>query len=198
MEDAGIRVERAHNLWSSFARKHQPIARATEIDPDPQLALAEIGGLAAAKEEILTYACAATDPAVYGRWGTYPPSGLLLIGRRGVGKRLLARSLDWEYSDEMLYDPIKNTEMAALYLDILFSAYNDRDMVLAEYNGGPLNAGYYRANSSRTASDTDSGSRRTAASAMAGSGSLVSEPCSTRFCRPFGKSKHRSPIKIWS
>jgi ATP-dependent 26S proteasome regulatory subunit len=69
------------------------VARATEIDPDPQLALSEIGGLAAAKEEILTYACAATDPAVYGRWGTYPPSGLLLIGRRGVGKRLLAKSL---------------------------------------------------------------------------------------------------------
>ena len=93
MEDAGIRVERAHNLWSSFARKHQPVARATEIDPNPQQDLAEIGGLAAAKEEIQTYACAATDPAVYGRWGTYPPSGLLLIGRRGVGKRLLARSL---------------------------------------------------------------------------------------------------------
>jgi ATP-dependent 26S proteasome regulatory subunit len=93
MEDAGIRIERAHNIWSSFARKHEPVARATRLDPDPQLELSEIGGLAAAKEEILTYACAATDPAVYGRWGTYPPSGLLLIGRRGVGKRLLAKSL---------------------------------------------------------------------------------------------------------
>jgi len=68
--------------------------------------------------------------------------------------RLLARSLDWEYSDEMLYDPEKNTEMAALYLDILFSAYNDQNMVLAEYNGGPLNAGYYRAGSSRAATET--------------------------------------------
>jgi soluble lytic murein transglycosylase-like protein len=68
--------------------------------------------------------------------------------------RLLARSLDWEYSDEMLYDPKRNTELAALYLDILFSAYNDRNMVLAEYNGGPLNAGYYRAGSSFTAAET--------------------------------------------
>lgn len=68
--------------------------------------------------------------------------------------RLLARSLDWEYSDDMLYDPKKNTELAALYLDILFSAYNDRNMVLAEYNGGPLNAGYYRAGSSYTAAET--------------------------------------------
>jgi ATP-dependent 26S proteasome regulatory subunit len=93
MEDEGIRVERAQNLWSSFARKFEPVARATQLEPDPQLEPSEIGGLAAAKDEILTYACAATDPAVYGRWGTYPPSGLLLIGRRGVGKRLLARSL---------------------------------------------------------------------------------------------------------
>jgi ATP-dependent 26S proteasome regulatory subunit len=85
MEDAGIRLERAQNLWSSFARKFEPVARATQLDPDPQLELGEIGGLAAAKEEILTY--------VYSRWGTYPPSGLLLIGRRGVGKRLLAKSL---------------------------------------------------------------------------------------------------------
>jgi hypothetical protein len=54
----------------------------------------------------------------------------------------------------MLYDPEKNTELAALYLDILFSAYNDEDMVLAEYNGGPLNAGYYRAGSSFTATET--------------------------------------------
>ena len=68
--------------------------------------------------------------------------------------RLLARSLDLEYSDEMLYDPQTNTELAALYLDILFSAYNDQKMVLAEYNGGPLNAGYYRAGSSYTALET--------------------------------------------
>ncbi len=68
--------------------------------------------------------------------------------------RLLARTLNWEYTDAMLYDPEKNTEMAALYLDILFSAYNDADMVLAEYNGGPLNAGYLRAGSGRVAAET--------------------------------------------
>jgi soluble lytic murein transglycosylase-like protein len=68
--------------------------------------------------------------------------------------RLLARSLDIEYSDELLYDARTNTQLAALYLDILFSAYNDQKMVLAEYNGGPLNAGYYRAGSSYTALET--------------------------------------------
>jgi len=93
MEDHTIQIERAGNLWASFERKFEHIARATSLDPDPKLGLDQIGGLAAAKEEIQTYACAATEPAVYERWGTYPPSGVLLIGHRGVGKRLLAKSL---------------------------------------------------------------------------------------------------------
>jgi hypothetical protein len=70
--------------------------------------------------------------------------------------RLLARSLGWEYSDQTLYDPETNTEAAALYLDILFAAYNDPQMVLAEYNGGPLNAGYYRADAGALAAETKS------------------------------------------
>ncbi len=68
--------------------------------------------------------------------------------------RLLARALHWEYRDDMLYDPRVNTEMAALYLDILFSTYNDEKMALAEYNGGPINAGYLRAGSERAATET--------------------------------------------
>jgi ATP-dependent 26S proteasome regulatory subunit len=93
MEDRSIERERAHNLWMSFARKVEPVARATEIDPLPDFDLAQIGGLDAPKDEIQTYACAATSPEVYARWGTYPPSGLLLIGRQGVGKSLLAKAL---------------------------------------------------------------------------------------------------------
>jgi hypothetical protein len=68
--------------------------------------------------------------------------------------RLLARSLGWSYDDALLYDPAKNTEAAVLYLDVLFSAYKDPQMVLAEYNGGPLNAGYLRAGAPALASET--------------------------------------------
>ncbi len=68
--------------------------------------------------------------------------------------RLLARALGWEYSDDMLHDPAKNTELAACYLDLLQTAYNDVAMVLAEYNGGPLNAGYFRANVRALATET--------------------------------------------
>ena len=93
MEDSTILRERAQNLWTSFARKVDPVAQATQIDPGPDFGLGRIGGLEGPKEEIQTYACAATSPEVYGRWGTYPPSALLLIGRRGVGKTLLAQAL---------------------------------------------------------------------------------------------------------
>jgi soluble lytic murein transglycosylase-like protein len=68
--------------------------------------------------------------------------------------RLLARTLGWTYDDSLLYDPEKNTQAATLYLDVLFSTYKDPQMVLAEYNGGPLNAGYLRAGAAALAAET--------------------------------------------
>ena len=70
--------------------------------------------------------------------------------------RLLLRALGWSYDDSALYDPEKNTHAAALYLDMLFATYSDPQMVLAEYNGGPLNAGYFRAGVGALASETKS------------------------------------------
>jgi hypothetical protein len=70
--------------------------------------------------------------------------------------RLLLKALGWDYSEEALYDPEKNTMAAALYLDILFSTYSDPQLVLAEYNGGPLNAGYFRAGVGSLAAETRS------------------------------------------
>ena len=68
--------------------------------------------------------------------------------------RLLLRALGWDYDEAALYDPEKNTMAAALYLDILFSTYSDPQLVLAEYNGGPLNAGYFRAGVGSLAAET--------------------------------------------
>jgi ATP-dependent 26S proteasome regulatory subunit len=93
MEDRAILRERAANIWGSFARKFEPISQSARLEPMPSFPLSRIGGLADAKDEIQTYATAATDPDVYARWGTHPPSGVLLFGQRGVGKQLLARSL---------------------------------------------------------------------------------------------------------
>ncbi len=93
MEDRTIRKERSQNIWASFGRKFEAVAQATSLDPLPEFDLANIGGLAGPKEEIQTYACAATNPEIYQQWGTFPPTGILLIGNRGVGKRLLAKAL---------------------------------------------------------------------------------------------------------
>jgi ATP-dependent 26S proteasome regulatory subunit len=91
--DPSILREREQNIWSSFARKYEPMSQSTRLEASPDFELSRIGGLGDAKDEIQTYACAATDRDVYMRWGTHPPSGVLLIGQRSVGKRLLARSL---------------------------------------------------------------------------------------------------------
>ncbi|MFK7895880.1 MAG: AAA family ATPase [Myxococcota bacterium] len=93
MTDPRIDAERALNIWSSFQRSIDPLARGAHIVPAPAIAFEGIGGLASAKEEVLTYAYAQTSPEVYGRWGTFPPSAMLMIGRRGSGKSLLAEAL---------------------------------------------------------------------------------------------------------
>jgi SpoVK/Ycf46/Vps4 family AAA+-type ATPase len=92
-KDRAIELERANNLWSSFARKFEPHTRGTCLEPDAQFPIDRIGGLSGAKDEILTYAYAATSPTVYKNWGTHPPSGIMLIGRHSSGKTLLARAL---------------------------------------------------------------------------------------------------------
>ncbi len=78
-----------------------------------------------------------------GLYQIYPPTG-----------RVLARELGWEFREELLHDPARSTEMAACYLNLLGGAYHDVEMILAEYNGGPLNAGYFRANAEKLAGET--------------------------------------------
>jgi hypothetical protein len=68
--------------------------------------------------------------------------------------RMLAGMLGWQYGEDLLHDPAKNTTLAALYLHVLFTAYNDESLVLAEYNGGPLNAGYMRAGGAKASAET--------------------------------------------
>lgn len=68
--------------------------------------------------------------------------------------RWLAHDLGWEFSEAMLYEPAKNTELAASYLDKLFETYGEPRLVLAEYNGGPTNARHLRNWSDRLAAET--------------------------------------------
>ncbi|MBW2275700.1 MAG: AAA family ATPase [Deltaproteobacteria bacterium] len=93
MDEDLKRIERAQNLWTSFLRSVDPLARGAKLTAAPDFDFDGIGGLAGPKEEIQTYACAATSPQVYAEWGTFPPHGMLLVGQKGVGKTLLARAL---------------------------------------------------------------------------------------------------------
>jgi soluble lytic murein transglycosylase-like protein len=94
--------------------------------------------------------------------GEFDPAAISTSGARGLYQlhpttgRLLARALGWEYSDDILLDPAKNTEMAACYLDLLLTAYKDVELALAEYVGGPVNAGYFRARLGPLAAETRS------------------------------------------
>jgi SpoVK/Ycf46/Vps4 family AAA+-type ATPase len=92
-DDRRIEIERAQNLWERSAAKMPPLERAATVNPAPAVFSDQIGGLEQAQEEVLTYACSMTAPEVYAHWGTYPPSGLLLIGPQGCGKKLLAEAL---------------------------------------------------------------------------------------------------------
>jgi ATP-dependent 26S proteasome regulatory subunit len=93
VDERDIQRTKAANLWETYTRKAAPLAKSTRIDPRPGTDFADIGGLEAPKEEISTYACAATDPEVYQRWGTQSPTGMLLMGPAGSGKTLLAQAL---------------------------------------------------------------------------------------------------------
>ena len=68
--------------------------------------------------------------------------------------RWLASEVGWEYSEEMLYEPAVSTELAACYLEKLFDTYDDPRLVLAEYNGGPVNARRLRTGSPNLAAET--------------------------------------------
>ena len=124
MTDPTIRVERAQNLWSSFARKIEPLGNGIRMIARPERELSEIGGLAGPKDEIVTYACAATSPQIYERWGTVPPSGLLMIGRRGSGKSLLAEALATQTETSLL-----RIDVPRLVLDVVHAGKKAAEMV---------------------------------------------------------------------
>ena len=72
MTERDVRRERTQNLWTSLQRKTPLLARAAELVADPDVPFDSIGGLAAAKDELLTYACAARSRCLCDV-GTVPP-----------------------------------------------------------------------------------------------------------------------------
>jgi len=64
-----------------------------EISMCPDVSFQDIGGLPRAKHEIEGLVVALKSPDLHKKWGTRPPSGVLLYGPPGTGKTLLAMAL---------------------------------------------------------------------------------------------------------
>jgi uncharacterized Zn-finger protein len=69
--------------------------------------------------------------------------------------RMLCKFLGWEYDPEILLDLEKNTYLACSYLDILYVTYKGQiPLMLAEYNGGPRNARYFKNGDPKLSTET--------------------------------------------
>jgi hypothetical protein len=68
--------------------------------------------------------------------------------------RLICAAMGREYFPGIENDDKSSTEMAAKYLDIMFSEHRDWGISLADYNGGPYSAVYYKRKDSRLSAET--------------------------------------------
>lgn len=68
--------------------------------------------------------------------------------------RVLCRMKGWEYHPKILRDIDQNNELASMYLQILKTSYNCKELILACYNGGPRNAHYYKVKNKKLAKET--------------------------------------------
>jgi soluble lytic murein transglycosylase-like protein len=82
------------------------------------------------------------------------------VGAKGLNQfmsstgRLLAVYYNMEYNDSLLYNIEVSTKFAVKLFDILYAQYNGWDIALADYNGGPWQAFYYKNDKKRMASET--------------------------------------------
>jgi ATP-dependent 26S proteasome regulatory subunit len=126
MSERPIQQERAQNLWNSATRKAPALARATTLVAAPDVGAEQIGGLEEAQDEVLTYACTMTHHEIYAAWGTFPPSGLLLIGQHGSGKSLLAEALATRARTAFL-----RVEVPRLALELVHGAVKGGELIEA-------------------------------------------------------------------
>jgi len=68
--------------------------------------------------------------------------------------RLLCGFFNMQYNERLLYDTKVSTKLAAKLFDVLYAQYNDFELVLAAYNGGPWSAYYYKNGDERLAEET--------------------------------------------
>lgn len=68
--------------------------------------------------------------------------------------RLLCDALGISYSERVYTDVAISTRMAAKYFDVLWAAYGNDTMSVADYNGGPMQAHYYMRDRTKLSDET--------------------------------------------
>lgn len=81
------------DFLTRLAKRFGPLRGKIECTMVPEVTLGDIGGLARPKQQIAGLALALQRPELHRKWGTQPPSGVLLYGPPGTGKTLLAKAL---------------------------------------------------------------------------------------------------------
>lgn len=82
------------------------------------------------------------------------------VGALGINQimpttgKMLAGYFGMEYCDSLLFNISVSTKFAVKLIDFLYSQYNDWEIVLADYNGGPWQAHYYKKNKRKLATET--------------------------------------------
>jgi transitional endoplasmic reticulum ATPase len=87
-------------------------ARSVTVE-SPSAAFDDVGGLEEAKQELEAICLGLRNPALYIRWGTRLPRGLLFFGPPGTGKTLLARCLAGQ-ADAPLYH-VRVVDVASMW-----------------------------------------------------------------------------------
>jgi hypothetical protein len=68
--------------------------------------------------------------------------------------RLLCNGFGWSYSDSLLFDVVSSTHMAVKLIDVCWAQYHKWEYVLADYNGGPYQALYYKKYRNKVSDET--------------------------------------------
>lgn len=90
-------------------------------------------------------------------WGIYRLSPMGAIGLNQIMPKTgesFARMLGVSFHVSQLDDDVYSTEIAAKYLDMMYGLYGNWGQALADYNGGPYNAWYYKNNKAKLWEET--------------------------------------------
>ncbi|MDO8641502.1 MAG: transglycosylase SLT domain-containing protein [Nitrosarchaeum sp.] len=68
--------------------------------------------------------------------------------------KLICPHLQLSYSDSLAFDIDASTRIAAKYMEVLYSAYNNFEHIIVAYNGGDRQIMYYKGNTNKMAQET--------------------------------------------